>query len=406
MQVTAIDERTSAVLDVFRWLAALAVVLTHLNDQMFLSLQQTPAENHTLAFMAWKFISASGNEAVIVFFVISGYLVGGAALAEFLKTGDLQLSRYMLRRGARLYTVLIPALVIGAALDISGSRLSGGGSVYADTLHHLSVNGFLGNLVFLQTLFVETFGSNDALWSLTNEFFYYLMCGLALYALSKNRSPLQRGALLLLLAGIAWLIFPKILLFGTLWLLGMALRVMPLRRTLPLALALLQFLVILVGIRLFFEWQWRDQLLAHYAVSALAAFSFALLLASLQARPVNDSRRLPALVRHPFNTFAADFSYTLYATHFPFIMFVIAASETLFGWGWRSSYSGGDRELLLALLLIAATMVYAWLMYLAFESRTRQVYEWLKRGQQRLQGALARQSQQKDATMPGQVNEA
>ena len=41
------------------------MVLTHLNDQMFLSLQQTPAENHTLAFMAWKFISASGNEAVI-----------------------------------------------------------------------------------------------------------------------------------------------------------------------------------------------------------------------------------------------------------------------------------------------------------------------------------------------------
>ena len=143
----------------------------------------------------------------------------------------------------------------------------------------------------------------------------------------------------------------------------------------------------------------------RWLAALAAAFSFALLLASLQARPVNDSRRLPALVRHPFNKFAADFSYTLYATHFPFIMFVIAASETLFGWGWHSSYSG-DRELLLALLLVAATMVYAWLMFLAFESRTRQVYEWLKRGQQRLQGALAWQSQQKDAAVPGQVNEA
>jgi len=404
MQVTAIDERTSAVLDVFRWLAALAVVLTHLNDQMFLSLQQTPAENQTLAFMAWKFISASGNEAVIVFFVISGYLVGGAALAEFLKTGDLQLSRYLLRRGARLYTVLIPALVIGAALDISGSRLSGGSSVYADTLHHLSVSGFLGNLVFLQTLFVETFGSNDALWSLTNEFFYYLMCGLGLYALSKNRSRMQRIALFVLLGGIAWLIFPKILLFGTLWLLGMAIRVMPLRRTLPLVIATGQFLLVMVAIRLFFEWEWRAQLPAHYAVSALAALSFALLVASLQARPVNDSGRLPALVRHPFNKFAADFSYTLYATHFPFIMFVIAASETLFGWGWHSSYSG-DGELLLALLLVAASMVYAWLMFLAFESRTRQVYEWLKHGLQRLQGMLQRQPQSKDAAL-GQVNEA
>ena len=404
MQITPIDTRTSTVLDVIRWVAALAVVLTHLNDQMFLSLQETPAASQTLAFMAWKFVSASGNEAVIVFFVISGYLVGGAALAEFLKNGDLQLSRYMLRRGARLYTVLIPALVIGAILDISGSQLSGGSSVYASTLHHLSVGGFLGNLVFLQTLFVETFGSNDALWSLTNEFFYYLMCGLTLYALSKNRSALQRGALLLLLGGIAWLIFPKILLFGTLWLLGMALRVMPLRRTLPLALAIGQFLIILVAIRLFFEWEWRAQLAAHYAVSALAALSFALLVASLQARPMHDSRRLPALVRHPFNKFAADFSYTLYATHFPFIMFVIAASETLFGWGWHLSYTAGW-ELGLALLLVAASMVYAWLMFLAFESRTRQVYEWLKRTQQRLQDTLARPTNPKDAALE-QANEA
>ena len=89
----------------------------------------------------------------------------------------------------------------------------------------------------LQNIFVETFGTNDALWSLTNEFFYYVMCGVFLYALSKNRRPLQRLCLLALLGGISWLLFPKILLFGTLWLLGMALRVLPLRRTLPIAVS-------------------------------------------------------------------------------------------------------------------------------------------------------------------------
>jgi len=44
-------------------------------------------------------------------------------------------------------------------------------------------------------------------------------------------------------------------------------------------------------------------------------------------------------------------------------------------------------------------------MFLAFESRTRQVYEWLKHGLQRLQGMLQRQPQSKDAAL-GQVNEA
>jgi peptidoglycan/LPS O-acetylase OafA/YrhL len=402
MRVTPIDERTSAVLDVMRWVAALVVVLTHVNDQVFLSMAETPEESRTLAFMAWKLISASGNEAVIVFFVISGYLVGGAALAEFLRDGDIKLSNYMLRRCARLYTVLIPALVIGATLDIVGSQLSGGESVYADRLHHLTVAGFFGNMFYLQNIFVETFGTNDALWSLTNEFFYYVMCGVFLYALSKNRSTLQRLGLFALLGGISWLIFPKILLFGTLWLLGMALRVLPLRRTLPIAVSAGQFLITLLVIRVFFEWEWRETLTAHYMVSLAAAFSFSLFVASLQARLSNDSRALPWLVCHPFNKIAADFSYTLYATHFPFIMFAIAVSETLFGVGWRSAYTGGW-ELGIVALLIMAVMVYAWLMFLAFESRTRTVYEWLRSLRDNLQARL-RPGRQTGEPL-GQVNE-
>jgi peptidoglycan/LPS O-acetylase OafA/YrhL len=61
MRVVPIDERTSAVLNVMRWMAALAVVLTHINDRLFLPLSETPEEHRTLAFMAWKFVSASGN---------------------------------------------------------------------------------------------------------------------------------------------------------------------------------------------------------------------------------------------------------------------------------------------------------------------------------------------------------
>ncbi len=404
MRVVPIDERTSAVLNVMRWMAALAVVLTHINDRLFLPLSETPEEHRTLAFMAWKFVSASGNEAVIVFFVISGYLVGGAALGEFLKDGDIRLSNYMLRRCARLYTVLVPALVIGAALDILGTQLSGGAAVYADRLHHLSLAGFLGNLFYLQNILVETFGTNDALWSLTNEFFYYLICGVTLYALSKNRSTMQRFALLALLGGIAWLIFPGILLFGTLWLLGMALRVLPAGRTLPVAIALGQFVLTLVVIRVFFEWQWRDTLAAHYGVSLTTAVSCALLIASLQARPSQDSRALPRLVRHPINSLMADFSYTLYATHFPFIMFIIALSETLFGWGWHNLYTGGP-DLGLAVLLIVAVMVYAWLMFLAFESRTRRVYEWLRTVRDSLRARLRPRLPRANAEVLGQFNE-
>jgi len=404
MKVTPIDERTSTVLDVMRWVAALAVVLTHINDQVFLSIAETPVEARSLPFVVWKFITASGNEAVIVFFVISGYLVGGAALAEFLRDGDVKLSKYMLKRCARLYTVLVPALLIGATLDIYGTQLAGGAAVYAERLHHLTVAGFFGNLVYLQGIFVETFGTNDALWSLTNEFFYYVIFGMGLFALSKNRSVLQRTGLFVLLGGLAWLIFPKILLFGSLWLLGVAIRIMPLRRMLPVAISVGQFLVTLIAIRVFFEWEWRESMLAHYGVSLLAAASCALLIASLQARPSKDSREMPSLVRHPFNRIAADFSYTLYATHYPFVMFVIALGETLFGRGRHMTYTG-SWDLVMVLLLVAAAMVYAWLMYLAFESKTRHVYNWLSQGLDRAQAAISRRQVRNDSNL-GHINEA
>ena len=109
-------------------------------------------------------------------------------------------------------------------------------------------------------------------------------------------------------------------------------------------------------------------------------------------------------MRHPFNKFAADFSYTLYATHFPFIMFVLAVSETMFGWGWRSAYTGGW-ELGIVLLLIVAVMVYAWLMFLAFESRTRTVYEWLRSLRDRLQAQLRQRLARRNDEPLGQVNE-
>ena len=51
----------------------------------------------------------------------------------------------------------------------------------------LGIGNFLGNLSFLQTILVPTFGSNGPLWSLANEFWYYVLFPV------------------MLAAGIAWL---------------------------------------------------------------------------------------------------------------------------------------------------------------------------------------------------------
>ena len=85
-------------------------------------------------------------------------------------------------------------------------------------------------------------------------------------------------------------------------------------------------------------------------------------------------------------------------------MFVLALSETLFGWGWRSAYTSGW-ELGIVLLLIVAVMVYAWLVSLVFESRTRLVYEWLKSLREDLPVRLRLRLARSHAEPLGQVNE-
>jgi peptidoglycan/LPS O-acetylase OafA/YrhL len=58
---------------------------------------------------------------------------------------------------------------------------------------NLTLGNFLGNLLFLQTILCETFGSNGPLWSLANEFCYYVLFPVSLGAglsCAKGRLPM------------------------------------------------------------------------------------------------------------------------------------------------------------------------------------------------------------------------
>jgi len=105
----------------------------------------------------------------------------------------------------RLYVVLVPGLLFGFFWDRMGSWLSAARGIYAHSLSdlgpavplkNLTLGTLLGNLLFLQTILCETFGSNGPLWSLANEFWYYALfpvslgAGLA-WAVRRFRKPNQ-----------------------------------------------------------------------------------------------------------------------------------------------------------------------------------------------------------------------
>ena len=146
---------------------------------------------HYQGGVLFKFLSVIGNMGhawVIVFFVMSGYLVGGSVLRS-VTTGRWSWRSYLFARMTRLYMVLLPALLLGGLLDLYSIHQFGKADFYTtvdpgheDPSPNDSLPTLVGNSLFLQTIkiplmggaFVQSFGSNQPLWSLCNEFWYYI----------------------------------------------------------------------------------------------------------------------------------------------------------------------------------------------------------------------------------------
>jgi peptidoglycan/LPS O-acetylase OafA/YrhL len=167
-------------LDLLRGASALIVCMGHLKNVFLVDYGHVQNPNF-LSQMLYV-ISGLGHQAVIVFFVLSGYLVGGGVLKQ---GASLDWGKYFSARLTRLWVVLVPALVLTAALDgivmsADPAFLSG---AYRAQWHSLPGPGeygagwrvALGNLLFLQTVWVPFFGTNGVLWSLANEAWYYLL---------------------------------------------------------------------------------------------------------------------------------------------------------------------------------------------------------------------------------------
>jgi peptidoglycan/LPS O-acetylase OafA/YrhL len=126
---------SSVHLDAIRGAAALVVLLGHTRDLFFSSLTAAfSAPEVTAAALPFRRVTGSvtiGNEAVIIFFVLSGYLVGGSAIRD-MRNNRWSWSRYLVQRATRLWIVLLPALLLGVAVDHLGLQLlAGPHSIYS-----------------------------------------------------------------------------------------------------------------------------------------------------------------------------------------------------------------------------------------------------------------------------------
>lgn len=170
--------KDNRLLNAMRLIAALMVVAGHVRTSFFRDYATEP--HNAVTALAYA-LTSLGNPAVMVFFALSGYWVGGSAFKSILRD-DFAFGPYLLRRLVRLWIVLIPALFLTLAVDMAGMHGLPRADIYARPElytaipQHISHSAatMLGNMAFLQDLRITEYGYDMPLWSLSYEFWYYI----------------------------------------------------------------------------------------------------------------------------------------------------------------------------------------------------------------------------------------
>ncbi len=359
-----------------RWVAALAVLITHAGQMIQVS--DIMVAPHGPGVYAWWFLSGFSHQAVLIFFVISGFLVGGDLLRRLDRT-DLFLGRYLIDRFSRIYIVMAPVLAYGFAVDFLGRRIFPNSGIYDGTFFDGVFNpiNILWTLLQQQNLWAQQAGTNGALWSLACEMWYYLTFPLLLLPLCRAYSLCVRltGCVCGALAAIVMSMPEGFFLFGYgVWAFGALIRVAPRPLIKSAWLSLGVFLATIALIRL----GARGPLVAaHPLVSTLAdaavAGAFGNLLLSL--RFAADGGLFANL--SPIHQRLSDFSYSLYATHAPLVFFVWAGAGSLLGQDWYKQLPT-PLHWTLTFALIAVAVAIAYGFSRLTEARTKRLRDFLR----------------------------
>lgn len=189
VKTVAMKKEFSIYLDALRFFAAVLVFLNHSNIMEFPSALFT-----------------SGHEAVMIFFVLSGFVIAYVTDAK-----EKTLRDYALSRIARVYSVALPAVILTLLVDRAGLAINAAGYPATFDATDFPLVRFVSSLTFTNELWfvsIQSF-SNHPYWSLNYEVWYY--AGFACLAFFTGPTRWILFGAVALIAGI------KIALLAPIW---------------------------------------------------------------------------------------------------------------------------------------------------------------------------------------------
>jgi peptidoglycan/LPS O-acetylase OafA/YrhL len=312
-----ISKPESVMLDAIRSCAAFMVFASHW------STYSDNAQKYHAVF-------ALGFPGVLIFFVLSGYVIAAATAKR-----ETSVTAYAVARIARLYSVAVPVLFLLPIMDAAMAVH------YPAAVHQMSdsndpVLRIIASLIFANWWwFARIVPFTDGpYWSLSFEVAYYAIWGFYLFG-GKWRWP---GIIVTSL-----IVGPKILLLLPVWLAGALLFRSGLRLTRAGAILAIPMALICIAFGKFYNvlpadlWVEEASFPSHW----LRGFGFCLAISS-------------ALTLSPFQTTAiwrwlADRSFTVYLLHYPLLKYI----SVLLG-PWSHTLVGGSVLAILALAICLA----------------------------------------------------
>jgi peptidoglycan/LPS O-acetylase OafA/YrhL len=371
-------------LDLSRALAAIVVFLTHLRDPLFIGYPNLSPDQHGILIQAWYFLTGFGFAAVMVFFVLSGFLVGGVGLSRA-RDRSFEPTSYFIDRTSRLFVVLIPALIITALLDHAGNIYFPSMGFWdskspvltekfqVSFIQYSGLKFFICNLVMLQPFWCPVFGSNVPLWSLSYEFWFYVCFGLAAMITTKARR--WRLFVLVCLAGTYVALGTSFVWLSLPWLFGVGAHAYRGSGFRWPRLSILLFAVTASTTRIMGFGAPNGDFYNNLCIVAEGA-AFAWVLISMRNVKSHWLEKFGSI-----GSRLASFSFTLYLIHFPAMLFVIALLAKVFHLGDLAQGVPPESVLVAALYcaVFVIVMILAWFIASLTEAHTEDVRAWIKR---------------------------